>query len=306
MSSPGPARFPAFLRGAGLAGWAALLAGCTTTPAAPPDWTAWKAKRLNSVAGTNGWTTLVGLHWLREGANAAGSAPTNDVVLPMGRSAPFIGEFIRSGDAVQFAAAPGTIASVDGLSVTETTLISDRTPPPSRLVVGPLSMVVIDRSGRIGLRVRDPESPWRQHFQGIRCYPYDPSWRIEGRFEPFAEPRTLRVPSMIGGTEDFPSPGALVFRHNGTEYRLDVAVESEEPDYFVLFRDTTAGRTTYGSGRFLYVTPPDASGRVILDFNRAYTPPCGFTPFATCPLPPPQNRLPFPIPAGERAPEGHP
>lgn len=306
MSALDPTRLTTLLRWVGLSGMMVLFAGCTTRPAAPSDWDAWKAKRLNSVAGTNGWTTLVGLHWLREGTNSAGSAPTNDVVLPAGRSAPSIGEFIRSGDAVQFVAAPGTVASIGGHSVTEASLVSDLTPPPTRLVVGPLSIMVIDRSGRIGLRIRDPESPWRQHFQGIRCFPYDPAWRIEGHFEPFAEPRTLRVPSMIGGTQDFPSPGALVFRRDGVEYRLEVAVEPEEPDYFVLFRDTTAGKTTYGSGRFLYVTPPDATGRVILDFNRAYTPPCGFTPFATCPLPPPQNRLPFPIPAGEQAPEGHP
>lgn len=306
MSSSSDARFPALLKWVSLSGMVVLLAGCTTTPTAPSDWTAWKAKRLNSVAGTNGWTTLVGLHWLREGTNSAGSAPTNDIVLPAERSAPSIGDFIRSGDTVRFVTAPGVVVHLGDESVTAAALVSDRTPPPSRLVVGPLSIVVIDRSGRIGLRVRDPESPWRQHFQGIRCFPYDPSWRIEGRFEPFAEPRILRVPSMIGGTQDFPSPGALVFRHSGAEYRLDVAVEPGEPDYFVMFRDTTAGKTTYGSGRFLYVTPPDATGRVVLDFNRAYTPPCGFTPFATCPLPPPQNRLPFPIPAGERAPKGHP
>ncbi|MBL9176200.1 MAG: DUF1684 domain-containing protein [Verrucomicrobiales bacterium] len=283
-----------------------LGAGCATPSSDPPDWVTWKARRTESLAGTNGWTTLVGLHWLKEGTNSAGSAPTNDVLLPAGRSAPEIGQFIRTGDSVQFIASSGIDAHVEGRPVTRTSLVSDHTPPPSLLEVGPLSIIVIERSGRIGLRIRDPESPWRKNFKAPECFPYSPSWRIEGRYDPFPSPRTLRVPSMIGGTQDFPSPGALVFRHDGAEYRLDVAVEPGESDYFVMFRDATAGRTTYGSGRFLYVSPPDASGRVILDFNRAYTPPCGFTPFATCPLPPTQNRLPFPIPAGEKAPEGHP
>lgn len=283
-----------------------LWGGCATQPADPPDWVAWKVRRIEFLAGTNGWTTLVGLHWLKEGTNSAGSAANQDVVLPKGRSAPWIGQFIRTGESVQFLAAPGVQARVDGHPVTQASLVSDRTPPPSRLEVGPLSIIVIERSGRIGLRVRDPESPWRKSFTAPHSFPYAPSWRIEGRFEPFASPRTLRVPSRIGGTQDFPSPGSLVFSHAGKEYRLEVAVEPGETDYFVMFRDQTAGKTTYGSGRFLYVSPPDSTGRVILDFNRAYTPPCGFTPFATCPLPPPQNRLPFPIPAGEIAPEEHP
>lgn len=283
-----------------------LLSSCTSAPRPPADWRAWKARRLESVAGTNGWSTLVGLLWLKEGPNSAGSDPTNDAVLPAGRAAPHVGTFTRTGDRVRFDAAPGIRALVDGHRLESALLENDRSNSPTRLSLPPLTLVVIERNERLGLRVRDPEAPARVHFPGIRCFPYDPAWRIEGRFEAFPEPRTLRVPSMIGGTQDYASPGALVFEYGGHPYRLDVAVEPGEADYFILFRDTTAGQTTYPSGRFLYVSPPDPSGHVTLDFNRAYTPPCGFTAFATCPLPPQHNRLPFPIRAGELNPEDHP
>jgi hypothetical protein len=169
-------------------------------------------------------------------------------------------------------------------------------------MIGSLSFVIIDRSGRLGVRIRDPESPTRLHFAGLKYFHYNPAWRIPGRFEPFLVARTLRVPDASGGTQEFPSPGQLVFSHAGQEFRLDVAEESGEDEYFVIFTDRSAGQSTYEAGRFLYVARPDAAGQVTIDFNRAYTPPCGFTPFATCPRPPPQNALSFPIEAGERKP----
>lgn len=289
-----------------VAGAGGLVGGCVTSPPAPGDWAEWKAKRLESVAGTQGWTTLVGLSWLKEGANSAGSAATNDAVFPSGRAPAHAGTFTRSGADVRFDAAPGVVVWVEDRQVRSALLENDRSNAPTRLRLGGLTVVVIARGERLGLRVRDPEAPDRLHFPGLRCFPYDPSWRITGRFEAFPSPRTLRVPSLIGGTQDYSSPGAIVFDHQGHEYRLDVAVEPGETDYFVMFRDGTAGGATYGSGRFIYVTPPGPDGRVLIDFNRAYTPPCGFTAFATCPLPPRQNRLPFSIEAGEMKPAGHP
>ena len=284
----------------------ALIGGCSSAPRAPDDWATWKATRMESVAGPEGWTTLIGLVWLKEGTQSAGAAPTNDAVLPSTRAAAFVGNFTRNGDAVRFDAAPGVAATVDGLPVRSVVLESDRDSNPTRLVLGPLTLVVIARGDRLGLRIRDPDSPARLHFGGLRQFPYDSRWRLQGRFEPFHEPRVLKVPSIIGGTQDYVSPGAVVFSHRGREFRLDVALEPGELDYFIMFRDTTSGTSTYPSGRFLYVAPADASGRVTLDFNRAYTPPCGFTSFATCPLPPPQNHLPLEIRAGERSPAGHP
>jgi len=181
-------------------------------------------------------------------------------------------------------------------------MLSDAKGEPSKLWLSTLSVVVIERGERIGLRVRDPETPARVHFRELDYYTYDPAWRIEGRFEPFSTPRTMRVLNVIDAMEEFRSPGAIVFRHDGAEYRLDVVEEGGDKDFFVIFRDRTAGETTYAAGRFLHVARPGLDGRVVIDFNRAYTPPCGFTPFATCPLPPRQNWLPFAVRAGERKP----
>jgi len=227
-------------------------------------------------------------------------------VLPPGRAAAEVGVFTREGRTVRFEGAAGVAATIDGRPVRSAELRSDRENQPTLLRIGELSFVVIERGERIGLRVRDPQAPTRVHFAGLEYLPYDPAWRIEGRFEPYSPARTLRVPDIIGDTQSFPSPGAIVFSHGGKESRLDVAEEPGEEDYFVMFHDLTAGESTYGSGRFLYVAKPDSQGRVVIDFNRAYTPPCGFTAFATCPLPPPQNWLPFAVHAGELKPAGHP
>jgi uncharacterized protein (DUF1684 family) len=290
---------------------ALLAAGCAlpSGPAggaqAPADWLAWQAKRRESVAGTNGWTTLVMRHWLVEGRNFMGTDPTNHAVLPRGRAADSIGSFIRQGRTVRFEAAPGVQAIIDGQAVSSAEFKSDTNAQPTKMFIGPLSFIVIERGERLGVRVRDPESPARAQFAGLKCFPYDPAWRIEARFEPSAFVRVLRVADIIGGTQEYPCPGTIVFNHAGKEHRLDVVEEEGEQDYFVIFHDETAGVSTYASGRFLYVSRPDASGKMVIDFNRAYTPPCGFTAFATCPLPPHQNWLPFAVPAGELAPAGH-
>ena len=295
--------------------WLAFLAvlgvfgsGCqsTRTPdqakgPPPADWIKWQQKRHQSIAGTNGWTTLIALHWLPQGSTFAGADPTNQLVLPTGRAPSVAGDFFRSGNSVRFEAAPGVVATADGAPASGLELKNDASDKPSKLRIGPLSFVVIDRGGRLGLRVRDPESPARLQFAGLQYFPFDPSWRIEGRFEAFPAPRTLRVPDATGGMQELSSPGALVFTYGGKEYQLDAVDEGGGEDYFII-TDKTAGDSTYDAGRFLYVARPDATGRVTIDFNRAFTPPCGFTPFATCPRPPPQNWLPFAIEAGERKP----
>ena len=285
----------------------ALAAGClsnapTAKKDAPEDWLVWRAKRREAIAGTNGWATLVGRHWLKEGRNFAGSSPTNGAVLPINRAPANVGVFTRAGRTVRYEAAPGVVATIDGKPVQSAELKSDTNSVPTRLEIGPLSFVLIERGERLGLRVRDPQAPARTHFRGVDYFPYDPTWRIEGRFESFPWPQIMRVPDIIGGTQEFSSPGAIVFTHAGAEHRLVVLEEPGEDDYFVIFRDRTAGGATYANGRFLYVAKPDASGRTVIDFNRAYTPPCGFTAFATCPLPPRQNWLPFAVRAGELKP----
>jgi len=281
-----------------------LLVGCSTPEhtAAPADWIAWQAQRSESVAGTNGWTTLIGLHWLHEGDNSAGSGSTNDAVLHSDKLPASVGTFLRRGTNVSFTTAVDANVQVSGQRIQQVDIVTDTSTNPTRLKIGSISIVVIQRGERIGLRVRDSESPARRNFKGLPYFPYDPAWRLEGRFSAYPETQRLRVPDITGSFQNFPSPGEIIFNAGGSEWRLAVAIESDLPDYFVMFHDDTANDKTYPAGRFLYVEKPLSGDRVVIDFNRAYTPPCGFTEFATCPLPPRQNWLPFPIKAGELEP----
>ena len=279
--------------------------GCATTPPAPKDWVTWQARRTESSGGANGWTTLVGLHWLNEGENSAGRALVNQVVLPSDGVPAFVGNFIRNGSAVTFTAAPNVDVRVQGEKVKQIELITDASPNPTQLQIGLVSIVAIKRGDRVGLRMRDPDSPARRAFKGLRWFPYNPAWRLEGKFVPFTTPEKLRVPDVTGATQEFDCPGVIVFSAQGAEHQLSVAKEEGEANFFVMFRDETSGKSTYPAGRFLYVSKPDATGNVIVDFNRAYTPPCGFTAFATCPLPPQQNWLTLAIKAGELSPASH-
>jgi len=282
----------------------AMLVGCATPGPVPADWRAWQAEREESIGGINGWTTLIGLEWLQEGANSAGSDPTNQAALQSAGVPATIGVFTRQGMRVTFTPDPGVDVRVDGQTIGKLELQTDASPNPTKLQIGPVSVVVIQRGDRLGLRVRDPNAPARREFKGLRWFSYDPAWRIAGHFAPSDHSQTLRVPDVTGNTQEFTSPGAIVFTVHGTEYRLDVAEEPGDAEYFILFRDQTTGDSTYAAGRFLYVPKADTTGNLTIDFNRAFTPPCGFTHFATCPLPPRQNTLALSIRAGERKPLG--
>jgi uncharacterized protein len=261
--------------------------------------TRWRAERLASLTSATGWLTLVGLYWLKEGGNTFGSGRSNSIALhdpQLGRRA---GRFILSGGRVRFAAEPGSCVRLAGRQVATQELRSDASGAPTVLGCGSLEFLVIERGGRFGLRVRDRASRARREFRGLDYFPVDPGWAVTARFEPYDPPRHVPIVNVLGMEIDMESPGALVFEHDGRDWRLDALVE--EPgaaELFVMLADATSGRETYGGGRFLYVPLPDA-GRVAVDFNKAYNPPCAFTPFATCPLPPPQNRLGLRIAAGE-------
>ncbi len=282
-----------------------VAASCSTLPPAPADWTAWQTRRNESIGGTNGWTTLIGLHWLKEGDNSAGSAPTNQVVLRSDRVPNNIGVFTRTGKSVTFTAAENVDVRVRGEKVGRMELKTDASSGPTRLQVGAVSMVAIERGDRLGLRVRDPDSATRRAFKGLRWFPYNPAWRLEGKFVAFPVAEKLRVPDVTGAIQEFTGPGAIEFTVHGSVYRLTVVQEPGDPDFFLMFHDETSGVSTYGAGRFLSVSKPDADQRVVIDFNRAYTPPCGFTAFATCPIPPRQNWLKLAVKAGELNPAGH-
>ena len=187
----------------------------------------------------------------------------------------------------------------EGAPVTELTLASDATDEPTLLESGTLSFYVIDRVGNLGIRVRDSAHPLRTAFHGLDYFPYDDSWVVNARFEPYEQLKQVSIVNILGMTEKVPAAGALVFTHDGQEYRLDALLETPDAEeLFIMFADETTGSETYGAGRYLYIPlPRDGFARV--NFNMAYNPPCAFNVFATCPLPPPQNRLAVRVEAGE-------
>jgi uncharacterized protein (DUF1684 family) len=179
-------------------------------------------------------------------------------------------------------------------------LQTDQSGEPTILQHGSLSFYVIQRNERLGVRVKDADAAALKSFHGLESFPFSESWRVAARFEPSSPPRHISVPNVLGNVTSEESPGALAFEYSGKTYRLDAVREAGTEDYFIIFGDATNGHETYGGGRFLYASPPK-DGQTVLDFNKAYNPPCVFTPYATCPLPPPQNRLSIRIEAGEKS-----
>ena len=264
--------------------WAALLLGIPLMAAATYEMEIgkWRQAREAGLRADGGWLTVSGLFWLKPGANRFGSAPSNDIVLPA--SAPPTAGIFEFHD--------GKVTAQSGGGVREL-----KPDSADALVLGPLTLAVIKRGDRYGIRMRDRDSRFRREFTGLHWFPVRENWRITARF--VSEPRKLPVANVIGQTEPMESPGYAVFRLDGREYRLyPVLEEPGATELFYIFRDQTSGRETYGAGRFLYSGLP-RDGTVVLDFNKAYNPPCAFTPFATCPLPPRENRLSTRIEAGE-------
>lgn len=272
----------------------------TTGAAYAEELERWKAKRLADLKGEDGWLSLVGLHWLKEGENRLGSDPSNEVVLPEGKAPRAAGSLFLSGGAVRIEAKPDAGITSEGKPVTSLDLQTDAGGRPTVLKLGTLTFLVIKRGERYALRVRDSEAPARENFRGLEYFPAGERWRVEARFEPHDPPKVIPIVNVLGMEEDQPSPGSVVFELNGQTYRLDALTEAGEEQFFIIFADATSGKETYGAGRYLYAGPPDASGRLYVDFNKAYSPPCAFTRYATCPLPPEQNRLPVRVEAGEK------
>jgi uncharacterized protein len=266
---------------------------------------AWQEDRLKRLQSEDGWLSLVGLGWLKEGANRAGSDGRADVVFPQGAPKE-VGTFTRSGRKVSFQPAPGVSVTRDGKPFAGGTVQSDQEgrSEPDILQLGRLRFQLIDRGERIGVRIKDPEARARKEFKGIPTYPPSARWRIVARWEPADPPREIAVPNVLGEIERSPSPGTAIFTIDGKEYRLTPVLEVDNPDLFFIFADGTNRTETYGAGRFLYAQPAK-DGTVVLDFNRAYNPPCAFSAFATCPLPPKQNRLALRVEAGEKRVAGH-
>ena len=257
---------------------------------------AWRAQRYAALRREVGWLTLVGLDWLRPGVNRVGTAPDGEVVLPGGPA--MAGTLTVSEDGVTATGTPDGL-SVDGAAVRDRPLVDDRDGEPTMLELGPLRLCVIVRGGRPALRTWNTESAARRGFAGIDHWPVDLAWRLDARFEPTGT--TVEVPDVLGFVEEEASPGDVVFDVGGVTHRLQALAGGEAGELWLVFGDATNGSESYGGGRFLYTPAPSADGGVVVDFNRAYNPPCVFSPYATCPLPWPANRLPVRVEAGERS-----
>jgi uncharacterized protein len=288
----------------------ALASALVADPAADPAYRAgiekWRQQREARLKAEDGWLAVAGLFWLQEGENRFGSGPDNAIVLPAGAAPALAGTFELRQGRVRVRVEPGVTLTAAGQPVTAMALRSDDPGPPDVLRLGRLTLQVIVRGGTYGIRMKDPESETRRTFAGLQWFPIRDDLRFEARFVPWAAPRTIAIPNILGQVNDLPSPGYAEFTLAGRKLRLEPVIE--EPgaeELFFIFSDQTAGKQTYPAGRFLYAAMPK-DGRVVLDFNKAYSPPCAFTAFATCPLPPPQNRLPVRIEAGEKNPHGHP
>ena len=242
------------------------------------------------------WLTLAGLYWLHAGKNTFGAQATNAIVLPGADLPDVAGQLDFDGETVRLEVAPDVTVTVNGTPATRQLLAHDLTPTPDYFTIGPVTLVVIRRGQRYGIRLWDQRSPARQHFTGLRWYPIDPAYQVEATFVPYEPPKVIRYANVLGDMMESSSPGQIRFAWDDEEYFLDA--ESRGDHLFFNFRDTTNGDITYPSGRFLYTAGPQ-EGKVTLDFNQATNPFCAYTDFATCPLPPPQNRLPFRVEAGE-------
>jgi len=260
----------------------------------------WKSKRLASLTAPNGWLSLIGLDWLNEGANRVGSASDNDIVLKAGPAHLGVVTLTKDG-ALHIVLDKGSGATVDGKQVHEAALVDDMHADkngPSVVAFGSASFLVIERDGRKALRVKDSSAETRMHFQGLDYYPADPSWRIVADWVPFDPPHELEIGSVLGTINKEKVPGKAVFHRDGHTYEL-MPIQEEPDTLFFVIADRTSGKETYGAARFLYADLPK-DGKVVLDFNRAYNPPCAFTPYATCPLAPPENRMDLAVTAGEK------
>lgn len=260
----------------------------------------WQAERDRKLRAPDGWLSLVGLHWLGPGENTFGSGADNAVQFPAGRVADRVGVFDLDGDRVTVRVIEGVGVTLRGQPVREQVLASDSLGEPDVLELDELLFYVIERGPRFGIRVKDPRSEVLARFTGMDYFPIDPTYRVEGRFLEYETPRETQIPTVVGVPETVFFPGRVEFELAGKSHTLQpVVYDLDDESYFYIFKDETTGHETYGAGRFLY-GPRAENGAVVLDFNKAYNPPCVFTPYATCPLPPPGNELALRIEAGEK------
>ena len=276
----------------------------------PSDWKAgllaWRAHREQRLSAPDGWLTLVGLEWLKPGLNSVGSAPDNRIRLS--EAAPAHLAIVEvNGSEIRLSPLAGGFSEgvqLDGAPAHSGKLADDEAPTPSKLTAGSLTILLLHRGDRYALRIKDSQAPTRLNFHGLHWYDPDPRYRVEAKWIPFVPVKKVPIPSIIGVTDQMPAPGLAEFTLDGKTVRLEPVLE--EPDskqLFFILRDATSRTTSYGAARFLYTDFPDHGlaqpGQLVLDFNRLQNPLCAYTAYATCPLPPEQNRLAIALPVGE-------
>ncbi len=294
---------------AALAAWLPLAQNARAGQAAPGEATPaylksvekWRAQRNRSLAQSDGWLTVVGMEWLREGENRVGSAADNDIRLTGGPA--HWGRVVVDADTLQFVNFGGEAITIDGVSRARSRLVADDAGEPTIVASGPLSFYVISR-GSYALRIKDANAAGRLQFRGVPHYPVDPSWRIRARFEPAPRGETIEIANVLGQVDRQRVLGTVSFERAGKTFRL-LAIEEGEGDMWIIFNDRTNGHGTYGAGRFLHSDGLPRDGYLTIDFNKAYNPPCAFTDYATCPLPPQRNRMDIAVTAGEKAYHAH-
>jgi len=259
----------------------------------------WHQHRIEELKGENGWLNLAGLFWLKEGLNTFGSAESNDLVFPQDKIAANAGFFQVKNGVVQMNVTADVKVLRNGNEIQSEIIFHPDSAKNATITHGDLQWFVIKRDDQVGLRLRDLKSKSISEFTGIERYEVDASWRVKATMEVSPVPKYIDITNVLGQTTAQLSPATLVFEIEGEEYRLD-ALEGGKDELFIIFGDQTNEDETYPSGRYLYVKIPDKDGHTVLDFNKSYNPPCAFTPFATCPLPPAQNVLPLAIKAGEK------
>ncbi len=311
MRHPTSPRHSALLATLGMLG---LLAGLPPARAAteptPPagqseeafraETQAWQRRRIERLTAADGWLTLVGLDWLEPGENLFGSAADNRVVLRGDGIPPVAGSLVlENGHLNARILAPGSL-TVDGRTIGDIELKDDLQDEPTVLQLGTVSIQVVKRSERWAARIKDSASPVRTGFKGLEWFEADPRFRVEATLVPAPPGKTLPITNILGFIEQQPTPGALEFDLLGQHCRVEPIQEDDSGDLFLMIADGTSGKETYGAGRYIVVNRSAESGKWVIDFNHAYNPPCAFTAFATCPLPPKGNRLPLRVTAGER------
>jgi hypothetical protein len=261
----------------------------------------WRQDRLNELMAPDGWLGLAGLFWLEPGANTFGRAAESGIVLP-GEVPETLGTFYLKGDTVLMELTAGNTVKVNGLEVDSYPLSAQATAPV--VIYKHLSWTLIGRGGKFGIRLWDRNRPELQDTVHIESYPIDPAWRIAAQWVPDSTGHTVTYRNVVDMVLNMETEGRLRFQQDGQTYEL-TALDGGEEELFLIFADATTGETTYGGGRYLYTPRPDSTGMTYLDFNKAYNPPCAFTEFATCLLPPAENRLDLAITAGELDFGGH-